>query len=246
MNEQDINERFHNLLKITWDAFDRTEILLLGFTTYYGHPDGTERTETELSDYLAGTVNNVCDIVSSCLSDTPATPYSVFRFNQVLRALGGLASHDLYRGPQLGGRPYDADTDEPPWTTVIEPDLRDHVEYMDTRLREIGERWSEGSSTNGRNVKGSRPQWNGSASELAYLLTELIEGNHIIPPPLGRKTGKAGNRAAVAVAMYDALDIRDPATDEPVTRDYFKSLLREKSPDRGTYRNLFKIQSRLP
>ena len=44
--------------------------------------------------------------------------------------------------------------------------------------------------------------------------------------------------------MYDAFDIRDPATGEPVTRDYFKSLLRKNSPDRGTYRNLFKITPR--
>ena len=39
MNEQEINERFHNLLKHTWDAFDGSEILRLGFIEYYGYPE---------------------------------------------------------------------------------------------------------------------------------------------------------------------------------------------------------------
>lgn len=92
--------------------------------------------------------------------------------------------------------------------------------------------------------KGVRPRWTGTASELAFLLTELVEADHLVPPSRGRKVGKEGNRAAVADALYDALDIRDPATDEPVTREYFKSLLRPNSPDRGIFKELFKITRR--
>lgn len=280
MTEQDINERFHNLAKLTWDAFNREEILRLGFIEYYGYPEyylenfdekgyilqraysnpiGTNTDEsypaeprvpeieppgTDLTNYLANTVHSICEMTSSCLSEIPATPYSVFRFDQVLRGLGSLSSPDLYNRRQPGGLAYDDNTHDPPWGEIIEPAVLDHVEYMVTRLREIGDRWSEGSSTDGSKVKGSRPQWMGNASELAYLLTELIEGDHILPPARGRKVGKEGNRAAVADAIYDALDIRDPATDEPVTREYFKSLLRPNSPDRGTFKDLFKITSR--
>jgi hypothetical protein len=94
--------------------------------------------------------------------------------------------------------------------------------------------------------KTARPKWEGSAAELAYLLTELIEADYIIPPPNGRKTGKKGNRAAVAAAIYDGIDICDKTTGKLVTREYFKSLLRGKSPDRGVYRDLFKVNPRSP
>jgi hypothetical protein len=89
-----------------------------------------------------------------------------------------------------------------------------------------------------------RPGWTGSAAELAYLLTELVEAEHLIPPARGRKKGKDGNRAAIAEAIYRAFDIRDRDTGEPVTLDYFKSLLRPNSPDRGAHTNLFKIRPR--
>jgi len=280
MTEQDINSRFHDLMKATWDAFDSAVILRLGFIEYYGYPEyypegfaglvnpplatsipenqettGPEPTEpkppeveppgTDLTDYLARTVHTICEMTSSCLDEIPATPYSIFRLNQVIRSLDGLASHDLYKGLQPDGRIYDDETDGPPWATCIERYLIDHVEYMGTRLREIGECWFEGSSTNVSNIaKGSRPQWNGSASELAYLLTELIEGNYIVPPARGRMVGMEGNRGAVADAVYAAIDIRDPGSGEPVTRAYFKSLLKPKSPDRGVYLNLFKVYPR--
>jgi hypothetical protein len=90
----------------------------------------------------------------------------------------------------------------------------------------------------------NRPKWSGSASELAYLLTELIEADHLVPPPRGRKRGREGNRAAIAEAMYRAFDIRDKDTNEPVTLNYFKSLMRPDSPDRGTHRHLFAISHR--
>lgn len=41
MTEQDINSRFHDLMKATWDAFDSAVILRLGFIEYYGYPEGT-------------------------------------------------------------------------------------------------------------------------------------------------------------------------------------------------------------
>jgi hypothetical protein len=89
-----------------------------------------------------------------------------------------------------------------------------------------------------------RARWTGTASELAYLLTELVEAEHLVPPARGRKKGKDGNRAAIAEAIYRAFDIRDRDTGEPVTLDYFKSLLRPNSPDRGAHTELFKIRSR--
>lgn len=87
----------------------------------------------------------------------------------------------------------------------------------------------------------NRPRWNGNASELAYLLTELVEADHLIPPPRGTKSGQQGNRAAIAEAVYRAIDIRDSDTGAPVSLEYFKSLMRQSSPDRGTHRDLFKI-----
>lgn len=117
------------------------------------------------------------------------------------------------------------------------------IQWIQTELARIG--YKPESTDEPLSIKnGPRPQWMGSASELAYLLTELIEGNHLTPPPNGRKVGKEGNRAAVADALYDAIEIRDPATNEIVTREYFKSLLRPNSPDRGTFRKLFKIDRR--
>lgn len=87
-------------------------------------------------------------------------------------------------------------------------------------------------------------QWNDTAALLAYLLTELVEAEYITPPPNGRKTGKEGNRAAVADLAYQLLDIRDRSTNEPVTREYFRSLMRPSSPDRDSRPDLFKIRSR--
>ena len=127
---------------------------------------------------------------------------------------------------------------------LIEGDLSFYVGKVVSEIERITSRTGRGSDAAMPYGKPERSRWNGNASELAYLLTELIEGDHIIPPTRGRKIGKEGNRAAVADAIYEALDIRDPATAEPVTRDYFKSLLRPNSPDRGTYRNLFKITPR--
>lgn len=146
--------------------------------------------------------------------------------------------------------------DRIPIPNWIPPKGRDSSQFMiflDTRhqfltsilqLAQDIEEAKAGHGSIAANVKGARPQWMGNASELAYLLTELIEGDHILPPARGRKVGKEGNRAAVADAIYNALDIRDPATDEPVTREYFKSLLRPNSPDRGTFKELFKITRR--
>lgn len=109
------------------------------------------------------------------------------------------------------------------------------VEHIEGRIAEVEQAGPQ---------PGVRPRWTGSASELAYLLTELIEADHLVPPPRGGKRGKEGNRAAVAEAIYKAFDIRDPDTDKAVTLDYFKSLLRPESPDRGVYRDLFKILPR--
>lgn len=92
---------------------------------------------------------------------------------------------------------------------------------------------------------GRRITWNDSASLLAYLLTELIEADYIVPPPNGRRTGRNGNRAAVADMVYQLLDIRDRDTGQPVTREYFRSLLRPNSPDRDSRPELFRIRPRV-
>lgn len=89
----------------------------------------------------------------------------------------------------------------------------------------------------------TRPKWNGNASELAFLLTELVESGHLVPPPIGKKTGKEGNRAAIATAFLTAFDIRKDNGD-PVSPDYFKSLMKPDSPDRGTFTKLFTIRPR--
>lgn len=90
-----------------------------------------------------------------------------------------------------------------------------------------------------------RVPWNDTAALLAYLLTELIEAEYITPPPNGRRTGKEGNRAAVADLAYQLFDIRDRSTNERVTREYFRSLLRPNSPDRDSRADLFKIRPRV-
>jgi hypothetical protein len=101
-------------------------------------------------------------------------------------------------------------------------------------------------------AEGSQPQqrrtdritWNDTAALLAYLLTELIEADYITPPPNGRRTGRQGNRAAVADLVYQMMDIRDRDTGKPVTPEYFRSLMRPSSPDRDSRADLFKIRSR--
>lgn len=91
----------------------------------------------------------------------------------------------------------------------------------------------------------ARITWNDNASLLAYLLTELIEADYIIPPPNGRRTGRQGNRAAVADLVYQLMDIRDRDTGRPVSREFFRSLLRPKSPDRNSSPDLFRIRPRV-
>ena len=128
-----------------------------------------------------------------------------------------------------------------PWVFIaseLAPFACNVAERIDERMR------NEVEPDSAVPVKGPRPRWDGSASELAYLLTELVEADHLIPPPNGRRTGKNGNRAAIAQAIYTAFDIRDKDTGEPVTMEYFKSLMRPKSPDRGTFIKLFLIRRR--
>lgn len=90
-----------------------------------------------------------------------------------------------------------------------------------------------------------RITWNDTAALLAFLLTELIEADYIIPPPNGRRVGRDGNRAAVADMAYRIFDIRDRATGNSVTREYFRSLMRPSSPDRDSRGDLIKIRSRI-
>lgn len=99
-------------------------------------------------------------------------------------------------------------------------------------------------ATNGTTAT-QRVPWNDTAALLAYLLTELIEAEYITPPPNGRRTGKNGNRAAVADLAYQLLDIRDRSTNERVTREYFRSLMRPSSPDRDSRPDLFRIRPRV-
>ncbi len=98
--------------------------------------------------------------------------------------------------------------------------------------------------TNGTTAT-QRVPWNDTAALLAYLLTELIEAEYITPPPNGRRTGRDGNRAAVADLAYQLLDIRDRSTNERVTREYFRSLMRPSSPDRDSRPDLFRIRPRV-
>lgn len=88
-----------------------------------------------------------------------------------------------------------------------------------------------------------RINWKGSASELAFLLTELVEAGYLVPPPIGKKTGKDGNRAAIADAILNAFDIRKKNVD-PVSPAYFRSLMRPDSPDRGEFPQQFRIRPR--
>ncbi len=91
----------------------------------------------------------------------------------------------------------------------------------------------------------TQPKWIGTASELAFLLTELVDAGYLVPPPIGKKSGKDGNRAAIADAVLNAFDVRkDNGEGDPVTPTYFRSLMRPDSPDRGTFPKLFTIRPR--
>lgn len=112
------------------------------------------------------------------------------------------------------------------------------------RLERIAGEHMDPVATNGTTAT-QRVPWNDTAALLAYLLTELIEAEYITPPPNGRRTGRDGNRAAVADLAYQLLDIRDRSTNERVTREYFRSLMRPSSPDRDSRPDLFRIRPRV-
>ena len=113
------------------------------------------------------------------------------------------------------------------------------------RLEEIAAALNSGRVAAAPERSTARITWNDNASLLAYLLTELIEADYIIPPPNGRRTGRQGNRAAVADLVYQLMDIRDRDTGRPVSREFFRSLLRPKSPDRNSSPDLFRIRPRV-
>jgi hypothetical protein len=113
------------------------------------------------------------------------------------------------------------------------------------RLEEIAAALNSGRVAAAPERPTARITWNDNASLLAYLLTELIEADYIIPPPNGRRIGRNGNRAAVADMVYQLMDIRDRDTGRPVSREFFRSLLRPKSPDRNSFPDLFRIRSRV-
>lgn len=117
------------------------------------------------------------------------------------------------------------------------------------RLGTIAEEWPVDAPGNGSvTATPERPleriAWNDTAALLAFLLNELIEADYITPPPNGRRVGRDGNRAAVADMAYRIFDIRDRATGNRVTREYFRSLMRPSSPDRDSRGDLFRIRSR--
>ncbi len=113
------------------------------------------------------------------------------------------------------------------------------------RLEEIAAALNSGRVVAPTARQAERITWNDNASLLAYLLTELIEADYIIPPPNGRRIGRNGNRAAVADMVYQLMDIRDRDTGRPVSREFFRSLLRPKSPDRNSFPDLFRIRPRV-
>lgn len=118
-------------------------------------------------------------------------------------------------------------------------------EHLNTLLDQVAEeRTPEQLTPTPGSPTRQRPMWNDNASLLAYLLTELIEADYIVPPSIGRRTGRQGNRAAVADLAYELFDIRNRDTGEPVTCEYFRSLMRPKSPDRDSRPDLFRIRAR--
>jgi len=144
------------------------------------------------------------------------------------------------------------DAEEQDLERAISGALLGHI-FRATELRNaFGQRLEEIAATLNSGRVAAAPErstvritWNDNASLLAYLLTELIEADYIIPPPNGRRTGRQGNRAAVADVVYQLMDIRDRDTGRPVSREFFRSLLRPNSPDRNSYPDLFKIRSRV-
>lgn len=84
-------------------------------------------------------------------------------------------------------------------------------------------------------------RWKGSGSLLAYLLTELIEAEYLVPPNERPRARGGGSRAAVGKAVYEIFDIRGE-DDQPVSLSHFVSLMRPNSPDRTPRSDLFRIR----
>jgi hypothetical protein len=201
------------------------------------------------------------DRVLPTLPQGPVLTALLERLQSRVRAIGGHSfSYYIEREPQVNEGHFENETGTRPQAEVEQAFelhqqfTRDAWHCVESSLSEYLGRVADhvAAATAGGDIandtdtaqKGVRPRWTGTASELAFLLTELVEADHLVPPARGRKRGKEGNRAAIAEAIYMVFDIRDKDTDKPVTVDYFKSLLRPNSPDRGAPRDLFTIRPR--
>lgn len=151
---------------------------------------------------------------------------------------------DAYEKEMQEGNPwYDVEEENhDPWE-FISRDLGQYAERIAQHI-ELKRGTTDNSNPRENSAEMVRPVWNGNAAELAYLLTELIEAGYLVPPPKGGRSGKDGNRAAVAAAVYSAFDIRKGDGETPTSPDYFKSLMRPESPDRTTHPMLFRIRPR--
>jgi hypothetical protein len=196
---------------------------------------------TELNKLLTDCLTDAIAEVDRVLPTLPPGPVRAAQVDGILKKLrnlqqpGGFAKYWAQRRPVKTSSPT---AGAAAWAG-IEGDVHRYVAQL---VADIERRSAEVEQAGPLPL--DRPRWTGTADELAYLLTELVEAEHLVPPAIGRKKGKDGNRAAIAEAIYRAFDIRDRDTDKPVTLDYFKSLLRPSSPDRGAHTNLFRIRAR--
>lgn len=190
-------------------------------------------------DYLAPCAAKARDAVSTILADLPCTTSARVHVEAAFKGFEG--NYRRYGDGDPGA--WDVHDSPPLEAAIIEP-FQVVYRQLWADVRQDINSWSTGTAPVSGSIR-TRSVWRGSASELAFLLTELVEAGYLVPPPIGKKTGKDGNRAAIAGAILNAFDIRkDNGEGDPVSPDYFRSLLRPDSPDRGTFAKLFTIRAR--